>query len=192
MGNATITAGSTTDTITVQTNASDVEEVLYINCTVNDGTTSANSGVYTFTHTKTYDPNIFLTIEIEKQYSQLNLRTLIDSKNTTSATEITLLNKITNCAMTTGDLSGLNVTLYNSGEIQAFSPGGVTPSLTKHNGLTLTSTMKLVNTGKIAGCGGYGGSGGRGASDTYLSYVYTERYNGSLNRGRRNKTLLGW
>ena len=173
--NGSITAGQGTATATIE-QTGDETSPLYVECSVDDSANPQSSGIYTFTQTRTLDPAIFLELTIPKQYSELNLRDYIDSKNSGGVTQVVLYNTIVNCSMITGDLTGLNVTFFNSGEIQGFSAGLVNASLSKHDGLTITSAMKLVNTGIIRASGGYGGRGGNGADDQYSYYTYESRY----------------
>ena len=176
--NATITDGQGTETVTITTNASAKDEVIYLSCTITDTGDTEYSGTYSFTHRKTFNPNIFLTLNIPRQSATLDIKEFIDARNPNGATEITLINDRVNCSMKTGDIpASWNVELINTGYIQGFSAGKVDASMSRHNGLTLTSNMKLTNKGYIYASGGYGGYGGKGANDTYLKYKYTIKYN---------------
>ena len=95
-----------------------------------------------------------LEFELDQYSSVFHLRNVIDSKNSLGADVIIVTNNKVQPSMTTGDLSGLNVTFINNGEIRGTNPG--------NTALRLTTVMKLTNNGWIRGAGGNGGNGGHG------------------------------
>lgn len=95
-----------------------------------------------------------LELTMTQQSSTTTLSTYIAANNPDNLETIEITNTLTQPKIITGDLSGLDVTLINSGEIQANAASGT--------GFEATSTIKLTNTGWIRGAGGNGGSGGTG------------------------------
>jgi hypothetical protein len=82
---------------------------------------------------------------------------------------IQINNRVVNCAIDTGDLTGLDVTLVNYSEIQGFRDGN-------KDALTVTSPLKLDNRGIIRSAGKTGANGAKGADDKYNKTTYTEKY----------------
>lgn len=100
------------------------------------------------------DPILYLTLA--QSAGTINLRNIINANNPLNRTEVIVTNNLTQPRIYSGDLSGLDVTLINNGEIQANQFSG--------NGLDIISPMTLTNNGWIRGAGGNGGSGGAGGA----------------------------
>ena len=60
----------------------------------------------------------YLIIILDKEYSQINLATELANSSDPSATEVLFINDKINCSISSGDLSGVNVELRNTGQIQ--------------------------------------------------------------------------
>ena len=99
-----------------------------------------------------------LYLDLPQQSKALNLRSFINSKNPLGYRRIVVTNKRTQPRITSGNLSGLIVTLVNNGEIRGDTPG--------RNGLELSSSMKLTNNGWIRGAG----KNGKSTSSKSLTY----------------------
>ncbi len=175
----TIKSGGDTATVEVEDTIGEDQQI-FLSCVVTDSNGSVDTGKYEFTQSVNY---LYPIIDIPKQYSMLNLREFIDANNPGSDTEIVLINSRVNCAMETGDLSGLNVVFKLSGELQGFHNGFADPEYDHNNGLTITSPLKLLNTGTISGCGGGGGTGGKGANDTHTVTTSETKYSFACGSG---------
>ncbi len=110
-----------------------------------------------------------LILHLSQHHNTFSLRTFINDKNINNVKQITVINDRTQPAMVTGNLSGLDVTFINNGEIQAMVGGG--------NAFHATSPIKLINNGWIRGSGGKGGAGGKGKNTSKTSYSYEIKYN---------------
>lgn len=115
--------------------------------------------------------NTKLLIDLVQYNSTINLNSVIAPHfNGHRIVEIT--NSKTQPSIVSGDVSTLDVTFTNTGEIQGTSASS--------DAITLTSDVKIINNGWIRGAGGSGGNGGnggrggtggiggRGRNDTYL------------------------
>lgn len=114
--------------------------------------------------------------------SLIVLRNFIDSHNPGNNKEIHITNSLANCAVATGDLSSLNVTFVNSGELQGLSKERTNMNSPSNSGFSATSPITFINNGWVRGGGGYGGKGGKGADDTYSTTAVDERYSGTDNK----------
>ena len=159
----TIDGSSTAKSVKVKV-TSGAKKKIYVKCDITDDHHTATTGNIGFTHARTYD---YAILVLPKSYSQINLDTFIRSK--TSKTTVIVHNKGINCSVTTGALSGLDVTFINDrgAELQGFQKGRTNNNDSKHYGLVVTGSMKLVNDGWIRGAGGAGGRGGKGKDSTY-------------------------
>ncbi len=168
-----ISSGQGTDTVTVDVDEGSQSKI-HIECVVSDSVASVHSGTVSFTHDRT---TAYLELDIPKQYSLLTLKDFIDANNPSGKTEVLLTNKIVNCSMETGDLTGLTVVFRNTGEIQGMPKARTSANAVNNTGFTATTPMTLDNThGMIKGAGGYGGKGGKGKDDTDSNYKYEKKY----------------
>ena len=158
-------SNETTDEVSVSMpiNAKELSIALVCDITSTNATKSV-SGIFKIK--QTYDA---LIIDLPKSYGRINLATFIAANNPSSLVNIQLNNRVVNCAIDTGDLTGLDVTLVNYSEIQGFRDGN-------KDALTITSPLKLLNKGIIRSAGKTGDKGTKGADDTYNKKVYTEKY----------------
>ncbi len=109
-----------------------------------------------------------LRLDLSQHSSTINLRTFINGKNPTNSKTIIITNNRIQPRIITGNLSGLNVTLINNGDIRANQVGGA--------GLEITSAIKITNNGWIRGGGGNGGKGGKGKNTSKTNYSYSTKY----------------
>ncbi len=169
----TITAGQTEQTCTVS-----VEDGfggnITVQCELTDGTIVVPDQA-TFEYDRSYE---YLELELPKSYSQINLRDFIDDNNPLLIPEIIVTNNKVNCSLTTGDLTGLTVTLVNNNEFQGFPKNRTDNNSSRNSGLEVTSPLTLINNGWVLGAGGYGGRGGEGDNDSYQTNKSEEKYNG--------------
>lgn len=185
--NGTLYSSATTNIVTISSNIS--EDTQYtIRCEVTDDNGTVDSGTYTFTAKVNYT---FLQLDIPKQYSLLNLRSFIDANNPQDKTEVLLTNTRTNCSMETGDLTGLNVKLVNTGRIEGFRRNEADATLVENRALTVTSPMTLDNKAFMAGCGGEGGNGGKGKDDTYTTTTVEREYPRWTDKGIIGRSCIG-
>ena len=97
------------------------------------------------------------TIEMIQAVSEVNIQSLIEAQAPTD-TNITIINNLIQPRIITGDLTGLNVTFINNGEIQGVAEN--------KDAFQATSEIRLLNYGNIKGGGGNGGQGGEGLDST--------------------------
>jgi len=99
--------------------------------------------------------------------STINLRSFINANNPDGYDTILVYNTHTQPSITSGDLSGLDVTFINNGQILGTYSG--------YNALTLSSYLILINNGWIKGAGGRGGDGGQASDRTDTIGVWETR-----------------
>ena len=104
------------------------------------------------------------------------MKTYIDANNPSNKTEIYLINNRINGQFITGALGSLNVTLHNTGEIQAFVREDGSITAPESAGFIATSRITLINDGWIRACGGKGGDGAKGANTKHKKTATDERY----------------
>jgi hypothetical protein len=170
--NGTIVSGQGTDTITASMDSGAPVTPLQLTCVVTDDVSSSSVSTC-FSHDRTTS---FLMLDLPKSYEQINLRDFIDANNPLSKTDVLITNNVVNCSITSGDLSGLNVTLIVNKALQGFAKKRSNDNESKNSGLVVTSQMRLLNNHYIRGAGGYGGKGGKGADDTYAVETWTPYY----------------
>ena len=153
------------------------EHAITVSCEVTDTKGTYKSGDFIFRYKGIAN---YLSLNIPKQYEPLNLKTFITAHNPTNKSKVLLINNRVNGQFVTGDLTGLDVTLHNTGEIQAYSRPDGKITTKESAALIATSSMTLVNDGWIRGCGGKGGNGGDGANGNYTKYKYETKYNFAL------------
>ena len=168
---ATILSGQNTATVVVQ-DVIGANTQFSISCLVTDSVGSIDTGDFLFTYVVNYT---YLQLELPKQYDLLNLETYIDANNPLVKTEVLIKNIITNGPIESGDLTGMNVKLVNTGHLQGYNTGSyIDAALVRNNGLSVTTAFVLDNSsGTISGCGGYGGLGGKGADTTFEGVTET-------------------
>jgi len=157
----TLTNGTTTTpTLTIPTRVG--EHTVTVWCDVTDTKRTITSAKFTFRFKGVAD---YLELNIPRQTEPLNLTTFIKGRNPANKKTVYLLNDRVNCQFITGNFAGLNVTLQNTGEIQAFSrEDGNTSTAWEKAALIIEGPLTLNNRGWIRGCGGKGGTGGKGSS----------------------------
>ena len=166
--------GSSIDKTVVIEDIIAVDTQFTISCAVTDAVGTVDSGNFLFNEYANYT---YLQLTLAKQYDLLNLETYIDANGGEAETEILIINTLTNGPIETGDLTGKNVKLVNTGHIQGYSTTSYNTALgNRNNGLSVTTAIMLDNSsGTISGCGGYAGTGGKGL-DTSNGTVQTTLY----------------
>jgi len=104
--------------------------------------------------------NKSLELSLPQFTTEINIKAYLDSIGLGSNKNVVITNNLIQPRITTGDLTGLNVTLINKGEIQG--------TRSNKHALSVTSPLLLKNEGSIKGAGGNGGKGGQGGNDTYV------------------------
>jgi len=170
---ASIIVGSSTGKDVTVAVAAGKDQRISLRCEITDDHHTTSTGVVSFLHKRTTD---YLQLTLPKSYTQINLTDYIKAHNPQNKHTVIIYNKIVNCSVATGSLSGLDVTLINTGELQGFQKGRTNTNVSKNYGLHLTGPLKLINNGWIKGCGGAGGRGGKGADSKYSFYFYNEQY----------------
>lgn len=99
-----------------------------------------------------------LVLELPQYTTEIDLREFINSNNPDNIPRVIVYNYLTQPKLSSGDMSGLDVTLINNGEFQGFSSSG--------DAISITTPLKLINNGWIRGAGGDGGDGING-DNTY-------------------------
>ena len=169
----TIKSGQGTDTVVIESIESSASADVWVRCVVTDpGSGTIDTGKQLFNYEVTSD---ILKLELPKSYTQINLRAFIDANNPTHQKNVLVTNKVENCSITTGDLTGLTVELHNSSKLSGFrftNKHGVFSTERKESALILTSTLKLTNIGTLRGSGGVGGRGNKGYSGSLSRPTY--------------------
>ena len=160
----TIVGSTTGQDVAVEVTAGG-DKTIHLTCELTDDHHTTSTGRVSFVHKRTYK---YLVLTLLKSYTQINLRSFIDAHNPSHKTTVIIHNKIVNCSVTTGNLSGLTVTFYNDagGELQGFQKGRTNADESKNYGFHVTSGLKFINNGWVRGAGGAGGRGGKGANST--------------------------
>ncbi len=180
-GGGVLVGSSRNQDVTIDVTAGG-NKTIYLRCDIADDHHTTSTGVVSFVHKRTY---AHLILNLPKSYTQINLRSFIDAHNPNNKKIIIVHNKVVNCSVTTGSLSGLTVTFYNDagGQLQGFQKGRTNTDASKNYGFHATSDLKLINNGWIRGAGGAGGRGGKGANSTYTTYSYQKKYEGATCMG---------
>jgi len=120
--------------------------------------------------------NVFedsITLHIPNGATKTNLRALIDAQ-AGGKDKVIIINDGVVSSVVTGDLSGLDVTLINNGEMQGVR---IEAAGSSHMGLRITSPITLINKGWIRGRGGVGGTGAKGQDLSKAEQLIEERSN---------------
>ena len=104
------------------------------------------------------EPELNLTLAQASQVIELD--SVINNNNPENLHTVNITNNLTQPTIFSGDLTGLDVTLINNGNIHGID--------TQWEALNITSPLTLINNGWIRGAGGWGGRGGQGG---YLAAV---------------------
>ena len=175
---ADIVSGEGTATVVLE-NVIGSDTEFTISCAVTDSVGTIDTGDFLFTYTVDYT---YLILNLPVQYDLLNLETYIDANNPLVKTEVLVKNTITNAPIESGDLTGINVKLVNTGHLQGYNTVGDSDAVDiRNNGLSVTTAFVLDNSsGTISGCGGHGGLGGTGTDTTNpLVTTYVEYTSGT-------------